>query len=550
MLRALALSLTLACPAFAAAAEPYTLSAATVDVFDFVELTAAGPPVEQSKPVNPFRVPFTMTATDEAGARTDVAGFADAPTAATFRARFMPAKPGKYTLAAQFPTLNDAPKYSGTFTAVSSKRKGVVKVDPAHPFHFVWSGTGEHFFPNGATAYWLLGNTDDKDITAAIDRFAANGITRVRVALNGRTRGGDRWFEPKVQNTDRFRFALNPWIAARPTDAKDPGLDTTRYDVAFWQKCERMLAHAREKNVAVSVIFHLDGADAGVDPFGGGKKTLAGSDAERDYYRYAAARLSAYSNVMWDVTNEWHLFRSVKWVNDTANALKAADPGGHLITVHGNERFPFRTQPWADYCLYQMWDEGGGYAFMRKNRAEQLKLGAGKPQVNEEYGYEDHYPGKWGGGKKAPARSADNRRRLAWDMTMAGGYQTTGERADTGAGGWITGRGDDTMNLAKLHGHLTAFFTAFDWWKCDPVDGLAGANVRVLAARDDIYAVYAPEGRVVSVRLPAGDYTAKAFDPSTGAWAAPEKVRATAEAAVEFRFRHAGDGAVLFTRTR
>jgi hypothetical protein len=65
------------------------------------------------------------------------------------------------------------------------------------------------------------------------------------------------------------------------------------------------------------------------------------------------------------------------------------------------------------------------------------------PQVNREYGYEDHYPGKWGGGLKPPARSADNRRRLAWGMSMAGGYQTTGERADRGtAGGRIRGRLD------------------------------------------------------------------------------------------------------------
>lgn len=35
------------------------------------------------------------------------------------------------------------------------------------------------------------------------------------------------------------------------------------------------------------------------------------------------------------------------------------------------------------------------------------------------------HPGS-GGNRKAPARSADNRRRPAWGMYMAGGYQTTG----------------------------------------------------------------------------------------------------------------------------
>jgi hypothetical protein len=96
------------------------------------------------------------------------------------------------------------------------------------------------------------------------------------------------------------------------------------------------------------------------------------------------------------------------------------------------------------------------------------------PQVNEEYGYEDHYP-TWGGGRKAPARSADNRRRLAWGMYMAGGYQTTGERADTGTGwgpdtggGWINGRGDDSMVMLEGYGHIVDFFTAVPWWRLEP----------------------------------------------------------------------------------
>ena len=49
----------------------------------------------------------------------------------------------------------------------------------------------------------------------------------------------------------------------------------------------------------------------------------------------------------------------------------------------------------------------------------------------------------------------------AWDIAMAGAYQTTGETArrgtnvwpDTG-GGWINGRGDDTMNMLKGYAHM------------------------------------------------------------------------------------------------
>ncbi|MCC6446617.1 MAG: hypothetical protein IT210_24580 [Armatimonadetes bacterium] len=76
------------------------------------------------------------------------------------------------------------------------------------------------------------------------------------------------------------------------------------------------------------------------------------------------------------------------------------------------------------------------------------------------------YP-HWGGDPTClPARSADNRRRLAWGMAMAGGYQTTGERTDRGTetgGGWINGRGDKTMVMLDGYAHMVGFFTRLEW---------------------------------------------------------------------------------------
>ena len=236
----------------------------------------------------------------------------------------------------------------------------------------------------------------------------------------------------------------------------------TRFNITHWQKYDRLLRHARELDMVVSVIFYVDGARQGVDPFG--KAGMGGEDEQR-YYRYAVARCAAFSNVMWDVTNEYHLFRDEDWVNKMGTLIRHWDPYDHLASVHGHGKFPFRTSAWADFAMHQQWDEGGGYAFIRACRDQQAKTGRIMPQVNEEYGYEDHYP-QWGGNRKWPARTADNRRRLAWSMVMAGGYQTTGERADTGTGwgadtggGWINGRGDDSMVMLQGYAHMVDFFT-------------------------------------------------------------------------------------------
>ena len=79
---------------------------------------------------------------------------------------------------------------------------------------------------------------------------------------------------------------------------------------------------------------------------------------------------------------------------------------------------------------------------MLDQRKQQAQTGRLIPQVNEEYGYEDHYP-EWNP-VAAPGCSADADRRAAWEIAMAGTYQTTGETAKRGTGvppdtggGWV-----------------------------------------------------------------------------------------------------------------
>jgi hypothetical protein len=262
--------------------------------------------------------------------------------------------------------------------------------------------------------------------------------------------------------------------------------------------------------MVVSVIFYVDGRRPGVDPFG--RAGMGGADEQR-YYRYAIARLGAYANVMWDLANEYRFFRDDAWAEKMGAFVKAADPYQHLTSTHGFDDFKFGRSPWADFAMYQSWDEHGGYDYMLKNRRQQAALGRVTPQVNEEYGYEDHYPQGWGESRKAPARSAETRARLAWEICLAGGYQTTGERAAP-SGGWINGRGDDTMTMLELYGHLYDFFTSMTWWKLAPDTNLVvsvqahpsakvKAAPRSFAARSgegDLAAIYVPGGGVVTLK--------------------------------------------------
>ena len=141
-----------------------------------------------------------------------------------------------------------------------------------------------------------------------------------------------------------------------------------------------------------------------------------------------------------------------------------------------DNRHQDRTAEWFGFTSFQEWSRPQ-HAWMLRQREAQKKTGRIIPQVNEEYGYEDHYP-KWAQNYPDGA-SADGMRRTAWEIYMAGCYQTTGETArrgtgywpDTG-GGWVNGRGDDSMIMLKGYAHIVDFFTSFDWWKTDPHDEL------------------------------------------------------------------------------
>ncbi|MEK7395306.1 MAG: DUF4038 domain-containing protein [Candidatus Poribacteria bacterium] len=491
--------------------------------YDSVEITIS---VDKPNVKNPFiDVVVDGEFKGDDGKAIHVDGFCDSQDGSIFRIRFMPTQSGNYAYSVKYHQGDIEINHNGKFTAKDGKKLGLIRVDPEHPWHFICEGTGEHYFWNSTTTYWIVG-WDDDNIYKSLDRLARLKINRIRATISGRVKDGQAWFE-NVYPTDKFTFLFNPWIPKNPNSLENPEFDLKRFNVAHWQKYDRMLKYAQDKGIIVSVIFYLDGARPGCYPFG---KELAGGEDEQRYYRYAVTRFSAFSNVMWDVTNEYQLFRDEAWTNKMGTFLKECDPYKHLTSVHGHGDFIFRTAQWADFAMYQSWDEGGSYDFMIRHRENQKKTGRIIPQINEEYGYEDHYPKAWGGGKVAPARSGDNRRRLAWGMYMAGGYQTTGEKAetddgwhDTAGGGWINGRGDDSMTMLSGYGYIMDFFTSISWWELEPNNDFIEKPDGVYASRSDkgdLGVVYFPSGKEIKIKpdVLKNGLKAKWYNPRNGQW--------------------------------
>jgi hypothetical protein len=142
-----------------------------------------------------------------------------------FRIRFMPSAPGDYSYSVTYQQGEFRKEHSGSFRAVNGNRRGVLRVDPDYPFHFIWEGTGEHYFFNGTTAFFMMGWRDDAVINGIIARLSRLKINRIRPMLAART--SQFWGEPIVPSQD-FQICLNPWVAERPENVTNPGFDYAR----------------------------------------------------------------------------------------------------------------------------------------------------------------------------------------------------------------------------------------------------------------------------------------------------------------------------------
>ena len=489
----------------------FAQSTPTVEAYDFVEvtLTVAGPDAR-----NPFtdvevEGQFGKAGTSES-IRTD--GFCDSADGSLFRIRFMPVTPGEYSYTVTYRQGGFVKGYTANFQAVSGNRRGIVRVDPDYRWHFIWEATREHYFWNGTTAFLMMGWQDEKVITGIIDRLHALKVNRIRVMLAARL--ASYWGEPVVPTSD-FHVCLNPWLAERPDDVSNPGFDYSRFNLGYWQKYERMLRYAREKDMIISVVF--DWNDSKVHP-------TAGGEDEQRYFRYTVARLAPFSNVTWDLGDDITAYRNEEWAHLMGTLLKKWDAYNHLATNHPNSDREIldRKSDWLDFTSFQRWWRPL-HGFMLAQREQQAKSGRIIPQTDEEYGYEDHYPK--GSSKAYPdGQTADANRRAAWEMSMAGTYQTTGETAKRGTGiwpdtggGWINGRGDESMVMLQGYSHMVDFFTSFEWWKAEPHDEWVNNGAMCAAEPGRLYVVYLPMGGgSATLKCAPGRYQANWFNPRTG----------------------------------
>ena len=125
-----------------------------VEAYDYVEIAAN---VDAPDAQNPFEdASVRGTFESSAGRRWNVDGFCDSVDGRKYLLRFMPSQSGTYKYSVTYQQGQYQNVSTGTLSVMNGQRRGPIRIDPKYPWHFLWEGTGEHYFFNGTTAYWLV----------------------------------------------------------------------------------------------------------------------------------------------------------------------------------------------------------------------------------------------------------------------------------------------------------------------------------------------------------------------------------------------------------
>ena len=207
----------------------FTQSAADLDSYDFVELSAH---VAAARVRNPFTDASIVGTFQKGNQRWNVDGFSDAADGSVYRVRFMPQAAGDYAYSVELRQGLSRKNFTGKFHARASGRRGPIRVDPQNRWHFIWEGTGEHYFFNGTTAYWLIGWRDDHVIQSSIERLHQLKINRMRVTIAGRASSVLRRTGDGRNKLDTLYYRL-----AAAQDSAAPTTSTIRDSTTAAFKC-------------------------------------------------------------------------------------------------------------------------------------------------------------------------------------------------------------------------------------------------------------------------------------------------------------------------
>jgi hypothetical protein len=478
------------------------LGPSIVPCFDIYEIIIKPDSIPEGNPFTDVQVSVTFT--PQGGSPVEVDGFCDDQDGRCFRVRFCPSIAETEYEFLLITSMEPDEKYTGSFRTTKPRGMQPVIVNPERPKHFQFALSRQPFYHIGLTAYNLLDiSNDETAIEELLDYCVRNGFNKVRFLLTGYPRDNDS------RSRDEYKFEGD--LEKLPNYGAPPGevnplpawqgephhYDFTRFNVAYWQKADRAVQAMRDRGIVATCIMTIEKQDL-PNEYG------ALTENEKRLYRYAVARLAAFSNVWWDLGNEHNEYRKPDWAQKMGTLVKEWDPYDRLCSAHGYADWNYDNQSWADFMITQQYGE-----CTEVNQWALKYREIPKPYVNEEYGYEGALD------KPGHGQNTDRVRKCHWSIALAGGYATYGD--------WTYGSPFYTGNIgqgkapAQLH-HLCETFESIPYSLMEPHNELVGKGAFCLAKEGDVYLVYLPDVKetILHIKPALHGYTITWINPRTG----------------------------------
>ncbi len=442
---------------------------------------------------NPFMVPFSATAKGPGGVVLNVPGFLDGD--GTWKIRVAPTAEGAWSLV----TKSDVKELDGKtaeFTCVKNanlKIHGVLRVDKAHPHHFIFED-GTRFFFQGYEYDWLwaldVGKPGVPTVKASLDLIAKHGFNYVILNSYAHDTG---WRKGRTADDDYGPPPMYAW------EGSNHAPDHSRMNLAYWQHYDRVMTALAERGMQAHMLMKVYNKQV--------KWPAHGSDEEKLFFRWLVARYAAYPNVIWDFAKEAHNEKDLAYKQGWLKWIRENDAWHHFTTVHDDDKAndsgaydeltDFRTDQghnnWHDVIVRQ-----------RARRAW--------PVANVESDYE-HGPLGPNDKTYGKAESPEETLRTLWEIQMAGGY-TAYYYTYTA---WDVVRPLDVPPGYAMMKHFGDFWRATEYWTLDPAGKLVSAGW-CLANPGCEYVVFQNEAKPFTLEIAGAKAPLKAewFNPHTG----------------------------------
>ena len=359
----------------------------------------------------------------------------------TFACRFMPSFTGEYRFMVEIrSSTGEADTYSGTFKVLPARPEnhGIVRV--ANTYHFAYED-GTPYYPNGTTAY-VFHLQSDEQIEKSFASLQEAGFNKMRFCIF------PKHYVYNLRDPRDFPYEGTPMDASVLNEdnfgdytgrTEGNSFDFFRFRPSYFQHLDRIIERLGNLGVEADLIM--------LHPYDRWGFSTMPKESDDLYFRYLAARYSAYHNVWWSLANEYDLMPAKElpdWER-LAGIIVSKDPYHHLRSVHNCIPFYDYSRPWITHCCIQRQEY---YKTAEYTNLWREKWG--KPIVLDEIAYEGNLERGWG---NIPAQELVRR---CWEAACRGGYGGHGETYmdPEGVIWWSHGgalKGESWKRLAFLH---------------------------------------------------------------------------------------------------